>query len=34
MRFPIRTMYNSIVFISKLSSVTEGFLVKNVFGVS
>ena len=24
-RFPIRTMYNSIVIISKLSSVTVGF---------
>jgi len=32
-RFPIRTMHNSIVFISKLSSVTVGFLVKNGFGV-
>jgi len=33
-RFAIRTMYNLIVFISKLSSVTVGFLVKNAFGVS
>ena len=29
MRFPIRTINNSIVFISKLSSVTVGFLLKN-----
>jgi len=27
-------MYNSMLFISKLSSVTVGFLVKNGFGVS
>ena len=32
--FPIRTMYNSILFTSKLSSVTVGFLVKIGFGVS
>jgi len=33
-RFTIRTMYNSILIISKLSSVTVGFLVKNRFGMS
>ena len=34
MRFPFKTIYNSVLFISKLSSVTVGFLVRNGFGVS
>jgi len=33
-RFPKRKMYTLMLFISKLSSVTVGFLVKNGFGVS
>jgi len=33
-RLPIGTMYNSNLFISKLSSVTVGFLVRNGFSVS
>ena len=32
--FFIRTMYNSMLIISKLSSVTVSFPVKNGFGVS
>jgi len=31
LRFPIRAMCNSILFISKLSSLTVGFLVRNGF---
>jgi len=33
MRFTVRTMYNSILFISKLSSLTVGFVVRKGFGV-
>jgi len=33
-RFPERTMYNSIPFVSKLSLVTVGFLARNGFDVS
>jgi len=32
-RSPTGTMYNSTLFISKLSLVTVGFLVRNGFGV-
>ena len=33
-RFPMRTLQNSMLFISKTNSVTKGFLVRNGLGVS